>query len=899
MKRIFSVLTISLLASSTIADASKFNINEAVKEENPIRASHLFCDQLFKLAVKERTMTKSKAALKEEKEALQSVFEAKLGKELAKKAAATIGLNSAHRHYYRGHDDNPLVTNTRLMEMHQASMENEDVFGKMGSQADLSFYSSLKGGIQTDSKLLVENVTKYDQAVKKRKALSPKFDPKKASLEEFRERWSYLVSKEAGNDNGERIFSEFYKLATTTDDLNILRHSYKIALEQKLERKKRYQDFDGEEDQSKSFPLVIKDGLVLNKDKKCEQNPKIKGTVGDISIALDNQNISYNGSSISEDEKPVKHAILFYKNVEVGRGEVSQESESYNKNRFHGYCNFNRSADQTVLPKIGHLDPNDFRVVGVDEDGKYNYLDIPQEAVRFRKDEFYWEQALTLKGSEVYEGGKALTKEPLVKGEFHPSYLGNKVLNLQTWGGPGYEGSSHYAVFYKDFMVADFRRGWQKREENEKFYDLTVPEHQRLKIDVYLFNLDSDSEFNPELLKVVAFDYQDLYGFLPLSKLTLENIAKEKAAKEAALKKAATKTPSAVKDAPKVEAKAPPKPTVKNETEKSTPVKSALSLRNGKDVYEHDQPLKKSDSLTGEFIPTLSAKKVLNVVGWCQMNMEPAKEITVFYGDKAIGSLTTTTPSAIKFFNEEMPNYMRFSGDLDLSHLKEEFNSKLLKVVGIGHQNQFNFLALPKVEIDRLAKVETEKLAKAAAEKKAAELKAIQVAAQKAAQKAVSPVPNTTSTKELSTPVVAKIAPVKVVATVTPPAKAVVATVTPPAKAVVATVTPPAKAAVATVTPPAKAAVATVTPPAKAAVVTVTPPAKTAAPAVPAKTAVPAVPAKTATPAVPAKTAAPAVPAKTAAPVVPAKTAAPAALAKAPPAKAVVTQPKTPGKINK
>jgi len=524
MKRFLSIVTLSLLASTTMVQ-SKFNVNEHIDDENIINNGVYI--QIAKLRDKEnRAEGPKKALFKNERVALENLFQVHYGKKLYESGLRMynlscleadlnddFSLNSLHN----GEVCAELTLNETFMRIYKSVKETKNPIEKKWSEVILSILTANMQK-QSPDKVIEEQVkTLYLGANKLRKSAVLKLNEQSASKAEILERLSYLQYKE-------RLLGHVKSVSFAYDPGILVDYDREFLLEllsnltkkkkEKIEaRQKKLQKANGKKFKADN-PNIVESDLEIVDDKTVKfngktlsQNEQLNYEIQEIKVDFSQFETTIKGLNKTKKGKPAKYIAIDYKNNTTAFAEIGNEGV------------FSLSRENAFLINLKTFNRKQFTAVVIDEDLNFNFVVNQYIPLSFVRNARYIESAINMITDNcVFERESALTKNVSLGGEVHSTYSGEKVLKIEGWSAADKgEPAKFVTVFYDKKVMGAFEVGKDEIPETTGIPMIKIPPKSYFSGEVYLYNLNED--FDPKLLKVVGLDDQNKYNFLKTSTL--------------------------------------------------------------------------------------------------------------------------------------------------------------------------------------------------------------------------------------------------------------------------------------------------------------------------------------------------------------------------------------------
>jgi len=220
MKPLFSIVTLSLLASSSLVNA-KFNINDMLLERDTEKSLQMAQFRLRQLKLKKDLASdiKIKESFTLERLELKKLVDLKFGNNSYKECKKVELEIAKDLHRMVRENTNPNIICYRFMYTLKTKCVTEH-----------TFYTKLTTAV----------LNPYLDAVKKRKALEVKFDPDKASVSQLERKWLYHLQVESWFKSEDKPFTHYLPHVSFTDKkIELIRSLYKASLEGKKKLKDR------------------------------------------------------------------------------------------------------------------------------------------------------------------------------------------------------------------------------------------------------------------------------------------------------------------------------------------------------------------------------------------------------------------------------------------------------------------------------------------------------------------------------------------------------------------------------------------------------------------------------------------------------------------------------------
>jgi len=499
MKSFLSYVTLSFLATTTIVQAG-FN-TKVFEERDPYRIVQKVNKRLYILNRKEEYTNTHKDLIRNERKALDNLLKAKLGQELYDATQEHFRLNAVLNFKdalgSRTASLPTLVSNSDLKSLVHRIQTADKPDDKHENQTLLSCLTALKKSKQSDDTGFGKSLIKYNRAVSARKSNVLKFNPEKASLEDFTNRWKYLRDKNLV-DNKYGYFYTSFPSVTMNNTLAYYQSTYKRIQEER--RKQTERDGDVKNDkyvstkQIKRALSIHSDGSILLNGKPLEKKEALKGKFESFKMEPGSHTILKVSSTKTEGSNPPHYMIVFYK------GKVIDLSRDYNgKGEFVSY------GDKHYPLDFKQFNPDELKIYLFDEAYNYNQVELPKKSIRFVKTPHYWENVLTVtEKREVLEFNRPLVRNKKLNGLIIPTYLGDSMLNIVGACGVDKVGPAQMlAVLYNGVIIGSleyskYAYNYSNEHEEAVSKNPSISRKFFFEGDVYLYNLTG--EYNPNNL---------------------------------------------------------------------------------------------------------------------------------------------------------------------------------------------------------------------------------------------------------------------------------------------------------------------------------------------------------------------------------------------------------------
>jgi len=221
MKHFLSVITISLLASSSIVQATKFKVNDVLKEHDSLNIVKRVSARLDTLKQKEeKAHEKQRQHFVDERKALENLFVTKLGKNLYDESVRLSQLNTAPGEKV---DIPPYFSNGTFLQLHDAIAKAKDDGEALTFKTLLGYGVALRQAITPTPQAMDEAKKEYLKVVSQRRAAKPAKEKTTVTfmLEQVAPGASYEDSKRRLRTefNGDNDKIDLSQLSFENDDL--------------------------------------------------------------------------------------------------------------------------------------------------------------------------------------------------------------------------------------------------------------------------------------------------------------------------------------------------------------------------------------------------------------------------------------------------------------------------------------------------------------------------------------------------------------------------------------------------------------------------------------------------------------------------------------------------------